>query len=428
VEWPRGQFLKPFLPTGFVPHVEQRKKIFRKYNRSDTLGKIEIKPDIYWVGGVDWDIRNFHGYLTQRGTTYNAYLILDEKVVLVDTVKHYLFEEMLARIKEIIDPSKIDYIVSNHVEMDHSGSIPRILKYATNAKVITSTQGEKGLLRHYKRDLNLQVVNSGDTLNIGKRTLHFVHTPMVHWPDNMVTYIPEDKLLLSNDAFGQHIACSERFDDEVGWEILKEEAAKYYANIVLPYGDQVKKALDALSGLEIDMIGPSHGIIWRSLIPQILVEYTKWANHKTENKALIVYDSMWGSTEKMAFKLKEGLEDLGIYVTIRNLKTNHISDVMTEVISTKMILIGSPTLNNGMLPSMGAFLTYMKGLRPRNRIGLAFGSFGWGGQAVGEIEAVLKELKWELPVQCTKIKFIPDEDELENMKKIGFELGKLIQG
>lgn len=388
------------------------------------MGKIEIKPDIYWVGGIDWDIRNFHGYLTQRGSSYNAYLIMDEKVVLVDTVKHYLFDEMLSRIKEIIDPSKIDYIVSNHVEMDHSGSLPKTLAHTPNAKVITSTQGEKGLRRHYKKDWDFQVVKSGDTLNIGKRTLHFVHTPMVHWPDNMVTYIPEDKLLLPNDAFGQHIASSERFDDKIGWDILKEEASKYYANIVLPYGDQVKKALNTLSGLEIDMIGPSHGIIWRSLIPRILEEYTKWANHDTEDKALIVYDSMWGSTEKIAFKLREGLEEKNIQVTIRNLKTNHISDVMTDVITTKMILIGSPTLNNGMLPSVGAFLTYIKGLRPRNRIGFAFGSYGWGGQAVGEIEKIMKELKWELPMEGVNINYIPDDDELKKVKETGKELGK----
>ncbi len=393
-------------------------------SRGEILSGIEIKPGVFWVGGIDWDIRNFHGYLTQRGTTYNAYLILDEKVVLVDTVKHYLFDEMLARVKEIIDPSKIDYIVSNHVEMDHSGSLPMILKYATNAKIITSTQGEKGLHRHYKKDWDFHVVKSGDTLNIGKRTLHFVHTPMVHWPDSMVTYIPEDKLLLPNDAFGQHIATSERFDDEIGWDILKEEASKYYANIVMPYGDQVNKALEALSGLEIDMIAPSHGIIWRSLIPKILEEYTKWANHETENKALIVYDSMWGSTEKMAYKLREGLEEKGVVVTMRNLKTNHISDVMTDLHDSKMILVGSPTLNNGMLPSMGAFLTYIKGLKPRNRIGFAFGSFGWGGQAVGEIEEVMKDLGWEIPVECVKIKYIPDGDELEAVKETGKLLGE----
>jgi flavorubredoxin len=424
VALPQERVLKTFPMIGYALFAGQERKISKRYSRSDLLNKIEIKPNIYWVGGIDWDIRNFHGYLTQRGTTYNAYLILDEKIVLVDTVKHYLFDEMLSRIKNIIDLSRIDYIVSNHVEMDHSGSLPKILAYTPNTKVITSTQGEKGLRRHYKKDWDFQVVKSGDTLNIGKRTLHFVHTPMVHWPDNMVTYIPEDKLLLPNDAFGQHIASSERFDDEVGWDILKEEASKYYANIVLPYGDQVKKALGALSGLNINMIGPSHGIIWRSFIPKILEEYTKWSNHETENRALIVYDSMWGSTEKMAHKLLEGLSEQNVKVTLRNLKTNHISDIMTDIITTKMILIGSPTLNNGMLPSVGAFLTYLKGLRPQNRIGFAFGSFGWGGQAVGEIEKVMQELKWELPKEGIKLKYIPDEDELLSVKEIGKILGK----
>ena len=391
------------------------------------MDTVEIKPDIYWVGGIDWDIRNFHGYITQRGTTYNAYLIMDKKITLVDTVKHYLFDEMLSRIKEIVDPSKIDYIISNHVEMDHSGSIQKLLEVAPNAKIITSTRGEKGLRRHYKKDWNFKVVKSGDTLNIGERTLHFVEIPMVHWPDSMVTYIPSDKLLLPNDAFGQHIATSERFDDEVDWGILKEEAAKYYANIVMPYGSQVEKALEALSGLDIEMIAPSHGIIWRSLIPQILKEYTKWARYETEDKALIVYDSMWGSTEKIAYALREGIEEAGIHVTIRNLKNTHISDVITDVISSKLILLGSPTLNNTMLPTMGGFLTYLKGLRPKNRIGFVFGSYGWGGQAVGEIEKIIKDLPWDMPVESINLSYVPDEKELLDVRKKGKKLGKYVK-
>ena len=386
----------------------------------------EIKPGIYWVGGIDWDIRNFHGYLTQRGTSYNAYLIIDEKVVLVDTVKHYLFDEMLSRISEIIDPLRIDYILSNHVEMDHSGSIRKMLEIAPNARVITSVQGERGLRRHYKKEWDFHVVRSGDTLDIGKRTLHFVHTPMVHWPDSMVTYIPADRLLLPNDAFGQHIGSSERYDDEMEWGVLKEEAGKYYANIVLPYGKQVQKAIGVLSGLDIDMIAPSHGIIWRSRIPKILEEYGKWSTNATEEKALIVYDSMWGSTERIAYSLREGMEEAGIPVTMRNLKTTHISDVMTDLLTSKFILIGSPTLNNGYLPSMGAFLTYIKGLRPMNRIGFAFGSFGWGGQAAGEIEKVMKEMGWEMPLECVNIKYIPDDDELKTVKVTGYKLGKSI--
>lgn len=391
------------------------------------LNKVEIKPDIYWVGGIDWDIRNFHGYSTNRGTTYNAYLIMDKKITLVDTVKHYLFDEMLSRIKEIVDPLKIDYIVSNHVEMDHSGSIQKLLEVAPNAQIITSIRGEKGLRRHYKKDWYFKVVKSGDALNIGERTLHFIEIPMVHWPDSMVTYIPSDKLLLPNDAFGQHIASSKRFDDEIDWGILKEEAAKYYANIVMPYGSQVEKALDALSGLDIHMIAPSHGIIWRSLIPQILKEYSKWAKYETENKALIIYDSMWGSTEKIAYALREGIEHEGITVTIRNLKTTHISDVITDLNSSKLILIGSPTLNNTMLPNMGGFLTYLKGLRPKNRIGFVFGSYGWGGQAVGEIENILKDLSWDIPVESINLNFVPDEKELQDVRKKGKILGKYMK-
>jgi flavorubredoxin len=243
----------------------------------------------------------------------------------------------------------------------------------------------------------------------------------------MVTYIPSDKLLLPNDAFGQHIASSERFDDELEWGTLQEEAAKYYANIVMPYGDQVKKALAALAGLDIDMIAPSHGIIWRSYIPQILKEYQKWAAYESDDKALIVYDSMWGSTEKMAYALQEGLEESGIPVTMRNLRTNHISDIITDVLTSKMILLGSPTLNNTMLPTMGGFLTYLKGLRPKNRIGFVFGSYGWGGQAVGEIVKIVKDLSWDIPIDSVNLNYVPDQKELVDAKKTGEKLGKYLK-
>ena len=390
------------------------------------LQAIQIKPDIYWVGGIDWDIRNFHGYLTQRGTTYNAYLILDKKITLIDTVKHYLFDEMLSRIQSVTDPKKIENIISNHVEMDHSGSLPKILSHSPNAQIFTSVRGEKGLLRHYKQPWNLHVVKSGDTINIGKRTLHFEHIPMVHWPDSMVTYSPSDKLLIPNDAFGQHIACAHRFDNEVGWNILKEEAGKYYANIVLPYGDQVQKALEVIKKLDIDMIAPSHGIVWRTYVKEIISEYEKWSTHETEPKALIIYDSMWGSTKTIAYTLLNELEENGIPTTIRNLKTTHISDIITDVLTSRLILLGSPTLNNTMLPSMGGFLTYLKGLRPRNRIGFVFGSYGWGGQAVGEIEKNLTDLKWDLPEKSINLNFIPDKQELDEIKKIATKLAQHI--
>ena len=357
---------------------------------------IKIKEGVYWVGGIDWDLRSFHGYLTQRGSTYNAFLVIDEKITLIDTVKYYLVDEMLERISDIVDPSKIDYLVSNHVEMDHSGGIPEIRKVAPKATIITSANGEKGLRAHYGKDLPLKIVQSGESLSLGKRNLTFVHTPMVHWPDNMVTYCPEEKILFSNDAFGQHIASSERFDDEYPIETTLDEARKYYANIVLPFGQQVIKALDGVKDLKIEVIAPSHGIIWRKNIAKILELYKRWSSNESDNRAVVVYDSMWNSTTKIAHAIKSGFENKGIPVEMFDLKFSHISDVMTRIMESKYICVGSPTLNNNMLPTVAGFLTYLKGLAPKNRIGLAFGSYGWGGQSVGQIEEVLASLKFEM--------------------------------
>lgn len=375
---------------------------------------VEIKKDIYWVGGIDWDLRNFHGYLTQRGSTYNAYLIMDEKITLVDTVKHYLCDEMFERISHIVDPAKIDYIISNHVEMDHSGSIPMVKKVAKNATVFTSPKGLEGLTAHYGGELDYKVVKTGDTLNLGKRNLAFVQTPMVHWPDNMVTYIPEEKLLLSNDAFGQHIASSERFDDEYPLHITLEEAQKYYANIVLPFSSQVQKALQIVGGLDIETICPSHGIIWRANIPTIVERYKKWSANQTDNYAAIIYDSMWHSTEKIAYAVQRAFEDTGIHTGMFNLQHSHISDIMTHVMTAKYICVGSPTLNNGMLPTMGGFLTYFKGLAPKDRIGLAFGSYGWSGQSVSHIEDVLKACGFPT-LSSIRLQYIPDHAKLQSI-------------
>lgn len=387
---------------------------------------VQIKPDIHWVGGIDWNLRNFHGYLTQRGSTYNSYLIMDEKITLVDTVKHYLFDEMVSRIKHLVDPGNIDYIICNHVEMDHSGSIPMLRKLAPNAKIIASQQGKMGLRQHFGIE-DVDVVKAGDKLKIGKRHLQFLPVPMVHWPDSMMTYIPDEKLLLSNDAFGQHIATTERFTDELGTAIIFEEAAKYYANIVMPYGSQVKKALEAASGLKIDMIAPSHGLIWREKLDQLLSEYSKWANYITEEKAVVVYDTMWHSTEKMAYSLVEGLEKEGISTTLRSLQASHISDIITDVLRCRGVFIGSPTLNCTYLPTVGAFLTYLKGLKPADRIGFAFGSYGWGGQAVKEINQFMEDAKWNIPFNPVNIKYIPSQDQLDQIRQIGGNLGTKIK-
>jgi len=375
---------------------------------------VKIKENIYWVGAIDWDVRNFHGYLTQRGTTYNAYLIIDEKITLIDTVKPQFYDEMIKRISRVINPEKIDYIISNHVEMDHSGGLPKLMEIAKNATILTSPKGQQGLKSHYKKDWKFKTVKSGDTLNLGKRNINFVLTPMVHWPDNMVGYLAEDKILFSNDAFGQHLASSERFDDKLPIQIVLEEAKKYYGNIVLPYGNQVAKALEAVSGLDVEIIAPSHGAIWRLHISEIIECYKKWSANKTEDVAVIVYDTMWNSTEKIAYAVQSAFEAKGITTKMRNLKTNHISDVITDVVTAKYICVGSPTLNNNMLPTVAAFLTYLKGLAPKNRVGLAFGSYGWGGQSIDQVEDVLESCGFDLLDQI-KIQFIPDDNTLQEI-------------
>lgn len=375
----------------------------------------KIKENIYWVGAIDWDVRNFHGYLTQRGTTYNAYLIIDEKITLIDTVKPGFKNEMLARISNIIDPSKIDYIVSNHVEMDHSGALPKMMELAPNATIITCPNGDKGLKAHYKKDWDFKIVKTGDKISLGKRSLEFLLTPMVHWPDNMVAYMPEEKILFSNDSFGQHYASSERFDDECHPDIVMEEAKKYYANIVLPYGKQVQKELDAASALDIKMIAPSHGIIWRSNLDKIIPLYQKWSKNETNKKAVIVYDTMWHSTEIMANALLEVFEEKGFSTSMRNLQHNHISDIMSELIDAEYICVGSPTLNSTMMPSVAGFLTYMSGLAPKNRKAISFGSYGWGGKTMNEINSFFEKSGFDI-IASEKIKYIPSEKELDEFK------------
>lgn len=380
----------------------------------------KIKDDIYWTGYIDWNLRNFHGYSTPSGSTYNSYLILDEKPTLIDSVKNIGTEKMINYIKEIIDPSKICYIISNHTEMDHSGSIDKILEYCPNAQVVCSTKGEEHLKRHFKKNWNFKVVNNGDTLNIGKRNLSFFMTPMVHWPDNMVTYCAHDSILFSNDGFGQHIASSERFANNLGLDIVFYEAAKYYANIILPYGNQVLKVLDALSGLTIEMICPSHGLIWndKNDISKLLELYKNWATHTTENKVLIIYDTMWHSTEKMAYKFFDLLEKANIPVELIYLQNTHISDIITKILFTKFLLIGSPILNNQILPTMSALLTYMKGLKTKNRFGLTFGSYGWSTVGFKDLEESLKIAGLELVENGIYLKFIPDPEELEKLNDL----------
>jgi len=380
------------------------------------MNPVKIAEGIYWVGAVDWDVRNFHGYSTHRGTTYNAYLIIDEKIALVDTVKGCFFNEMASRISGLVDISDIDYIITNHVEMDHSGSLPDVMRIAKNAEIIASPNGMKGLKLHYGENSRFRSEINWQGVTLGKRSLVFYQTPMVHWPDSMVSYMPEEGILFSNDAFGQHIATFERLDCGIPLDIVMEEAAKYYSNIVLPYGGNVQKSLEALAGLEIKVIAPSHGIIWRSHIDGIMSKYKKWASNGVDNKAAIIYDSMWGSTEKIAGAVRRAFENNNIPTVMLSLKSNDISDIMTHVLESKYICVGSPTLNNNILPTVAAFINYMKGLCPKNRIGMAFGSYGWGGQGVGQIEEVLRNLGFGIMEQA-RLQYVPTEEQLGSVSQ-----------
>ena len=377
---------------------------------------VQLKENIYWVGGVDWKLRNFHGYSTWRGSSYNAYLILDEKITLIDTAKYYLADELISRISDVVDPSKIDYIVSLHAEQDHSGSIQRVLDTAPNAKVFTCDAGKKDLMLQFNKEWNFNLIKTGDTLSLGKHSLQFVATPMVHWPDNMVAYDSESKILFSNDAFGQHIATSERFDDEYSSDILIGEAQKYYGNIVMPYARQTGNALDATAKLDLDIIAPGHGIIWRSHIPTILKKYRQWADNEYLKKAIIAYDSMWGTTEKMAYKIYESFEEKGYSIKIFDLKTTDNSDIITEIVDAEYICVGSPTLNKGILANVGGFLTYLKGLAPKNRKGILFGSYGWAPSNIQTMELFFKESGIDTKFTfCSQ--FSMTEDDLSKLKE-----------
>ena len=381
------------------------------------LNAIEISPKVWWVGGIDWNERLFHGYTTEAGITYNAYLIMDEKITLIDTCKATFSNELVQRISQVVDPAKIDVVITNHVEMDHSGSLPVIHKIAPNAQIYASAgAGVNEVRAHF--GIEATPVKSGDTLNIGERTLTFVTTPMVHWPDNMVTYSDVDQILFSNDAFGQHYATTKRFDDENDLCEIMKQAKKYYANIVWPYGMQAHKALEAVKGLELKMIAPSHGCIWRSHIDKILEKYEVWTTYQTEEKAVVVFDSMWHSTEMMAREICDSFIAEGISAKLIDVKASHISDIMTDLCDARYVAVGSPTLNSNMLPTVASFLTYMRGLSPKNdqRIGLAFGSYGWAPLGPKQVYEELEKAKFNLPVPVITQQWIPSEENLAELQ------------
>jgi len=376
---------------------------------------IEISEKIYWVGAVDWSMRNFHGYETGRGTTYNAYLILDEKITLIDTAKIDFSDELIARISSVIDPAQIEVIISSHVEPDHSGSLKKIAFLAPKAEIYTTNpNGIKGLTARYGK-LNYKAVKAGDSVKIGVRTLQFVPTPMLHWPDSMVTYCPEEKILFSNDAFGEHLATSLRFDDENDLSTIFFEAQKYYANILMPFGKQAQNALKTLGNLEMRMIATGHGVIWRKNIDKIIDCYKKWSAGEVSERAVVVFDSMWHSTEILAQTITEAFAKRKISAAYYDIKKNALSDIMTDVLTSKYLIVGSPTINNQMMPTIAGFLSYLKGLRPVNHKGFAFGSYGWGGQSIAMVEEELKSAGVEIILEKIRVANVPTAAQLDEI-------------
>ncbi len=384
---------------------------------------MRVAEDVFWVGVVDWTVRDFHGYRTTYGTSYNAYLVKDEKVVLIDTVKFGYEEVLLEKLEELTE--RIDYVVVNHIEMDHAGSLKAVLEKYPEAEIVTNARGERGLRDAYGIEKSVKVVKTGDTLRIGRRELTFVEMPMVHWPDSMATYLIEDRILFPNDAFGMHYASSKIVDSELGEEDLEKvffESAKYYANIVLPYSQQVRKVLEELRKFEIEMICPSHGIIWKDNVSRIIEKYEEWSSGKAERKVVLAYDSMWGYTEKALKSIVEGIEEVGVPYRIYKLRNSDFTELMAEVMQSRGIVVGSPTLNRELFPSVAAFLTYMKGLKPFNKVAAAFGSYGWSGEAVKKIVKVFEELKFEV-VGEVRFKY-RSEDKKDELRDLGRKLAE----
>jgi flavorubredoxin len=389
---------------------------------------VKISENVYWVGAIDWDLRNFHGYSTGRGTTYNAYLIMAEKVTLVDTVKAPFRDELLARIRSVIEPEKIDYIISDHAEMDHTGSLPAIVEIVKPEKVFASVKGVEALEQHFGLK-DITAVEDGGEIDLGNMKVTCLETRLLHWPDSMVSYLAQDRILFSQDGFGMHLASNERFDDELDDYVLYYEAAKYYANILLLYSHIAQKVIRRLeeSGLDIQTIAPDHGPVWRSKIPWIIDLYKKWSARELRKKAIIVYDSMWGSTRMMARAIEDGLTEGGVHVKVLNATATERAEVVTELIDAAALIVGSPTLNNHIFPTVADVLTYIKGLKPGGLVGAAFGSYGWSGESVRVLNSWLEDMKVELVGEGVRVNYVPRADDLERCRQLGLEIAKRIE-
>lgn len=395
---------------------------------------VELKPDIYWVGVIDWAVRDFHGYVTPKGTTYNNYLILDEDITLVDAVKHDFVDITLDNIRSITNPSRIVNIVVNHIEPDHASGLGEIMELAPEATIHITKKGKEGLDRHFDTSKwRFRIVKTGDTLKTGKYTLTFIETPMLHWPDSMMSYVKEVRLLISQDVFGQHLASSARFDDEyatcASMAELEDATIDYYANILMPFGKLIISKTEEIKrlGIEIDMIAPDHGVIWRSNPEKVLNLYIGMASGKADLRVVIIYDTMWHSTERMIPPISHGIRQEGVDCKVVKLRATPMSVAIKEFWRARGCLVGSPTLNNLLYPSVAEFLTHLKGLRPKNRIVGAFGSYGWGGGAVRAAYDEFKQMGLELYEPGMQIQYKPTMDDEEGCFEFGREFAKRVK-
>ena len=387
---------------------------------------LQIVENVYDVGVQDWAVRDFHGYKTERGATYNSYLIMDEKITLIDTVKAPFTEELLRNISKVTPLDSIECIVINHVEPDHSGAMSALAKACPKAKFYITMQGKNEAIQHYGDIFSFEVVKDGQTLNIGKRTLTFASMAMLHWPDSMATYSAYDHILFSNDAFGQHYATSKRFDYDVDYGELFYEARKYFANILWPYAKLIERAFMKLGALDFTMIAPSHGVIWKRYIPEILKAYLDWGKGVQDGSLVIAYDSMWGGTEKLARAIARGAQQAGATVKVFKMSCTPNSTVAAELFTASGFLAGSSTLNSGMLPSMGSLLIYLKGLEPKNKKAAAFGTFGWAGGAQKDMEELLTKAFGAVEPGCN-CKWTAQEPDLEKAEQYGYDFALSLQ-
>ena len=391
----------------------------------------ELKPGIYWVGVVDWELRHFHGHelSTHRGSTYNAYLIVDRKIALVDTVWTPFTGRLLENIRQVIDPARLDYIIANHAETDHAGALAEVRRQAPKAELVVSRRGAESIEGHFHQGWSYHKVKTGDRISLGESELLFIEAPMLHWPDSMFTYVAGRDLLLPNDAFGQHYATAFRFNDQVDQQELYEEAQKYYANILTPYSELVSRKINEFVGLKlpVDMIAPSHGVIWRQEPLQIVTQYAEWAQQKPARRAVVIYDTMWNGTRRLAEAIGEGLAEAGVDTKVFHAVTADRNDVLAEVFKAGAVLVGSPTLNRGLLPTIWPILQDLKGLHFKNKIAGGFGTHGWSGEGVGLIEAHLKDCGFEVVPEGPRATWQPDAAAVEAGRAFGHKVGEALK-